>query len=333
MDSKEKQENDRRHSRALKLLKKAMSMVSIPDYSGYQTAPSAPLRYWSADAPPMPDNFDWPSHLWDSYKIELDLDGLLAIQLNNQRGMAWIETSLIGTAVHLLAGVEKVLAQPNADEVFQIETPEDREKGIDNTVTQILLDYMTYTPAMLSKAMEEAFKDSINRYVNTQVKPQLKDHWKQIGLPANHDVLSAWKLSDLINEAEALRKSWTGMVKPTIPESLPLVYDELRKEYAKAIRHFKASRRVFLESNSDKAWEDHWSQNCLSYFPRLAYGCLIELSDNDGQKHLSTACELAYKHLAYQYRRNPDYLKKQVSELRAIAKIKVHRATQRNRDI
>ena len=70
----------------------------------------------------MPENFEWPSRTWDSYKMELEENALLLTQINNQQGFSFVENSLIGTAVHLVIGAETVLTAPNAAEVFQIES-------------------------------------------------------------------------------------------------------------------------------------------------------------------------------------------------------------------
>lgn len=325
MQQDQQQESERRRERAVRLIKEAIATADVKDYSEYFGTPSHAIRYWLNDPKDAPDSVEWPSQRWDRFKIEYESDVILLIQLNTQEGLAWVETSLLGTAVHLIIGAEKILDGPDAAKAFEIDTPQARDDAIEFNVKGALVSYIDYLPVMLSRAVEGAFEDSIQRQVKTSIEPAMRDHWQSVGLPEDFDVLAAWGRASYVENVDEYRKFFVGTKKPVIPESLPQLYQDLRKEYAKAKRHHNESRNLFLRSNKEAAWRKYWEESCLQMFPRLAYQCLMMLCSEGHQQNSITASQLAHKHLSFWFGRSPEYMRKQVSHFVGLAKDKARR--------
>lgn len=319
-----------RIERASKLIKEAVGAANIKDYSQYKGTPAYFARYWRIEPEDSQTLAESPQQRWDVYKADRADDVILMIQLNKFERLAWFETSLFGTAIDLITGAEKILDAHDAARIFKIESAVDREEAIDFNVRAALVSYINYLPLMLTRALDTAFDDSIERQVRISIQPTMREHWQLIGLPQDFAVLSNWDRDSLVGEIDKYRKVFTGRMKQPLPESLPLIYQSLRLRYRTARKYHNDTRKVFLASNDEARWNAYWETNCVQMFPDLSYDCLMTLRDQGHQKNAVTPAELALKHLSVSYARSPEYMRKQVSLFAVVAKDKAKRDKKKN---
>ncbi len=328
MEQESQTVSDLRCERAMKLIKEAVTMANVRDHSDYVGSPAYFARYWNVDHQVERTSSEWPQQRWDMCKVEYDRDVILMIQLNKQEGLAWIETSLFGTAYHLIKRAERVLDSPDASKIFKIKTTKDRDDAIDFNVCAALVSYINYVPVMLAKSLDGAFDDSIERQVRTSIKPLLRGYWRMIGVPEEFDVLSLFERDGFVSQIDEYRKSFLGKTPTTFPESLPQIYEQLRLKYRIARKYHKETRKLFLASNDEERWRLNWDTSCDQLFPDLDYSCLMMIYEGGHQQNSITASELAHHHLANWYGRSPEYVRKRISELRALANDKDNSAKQ-----
>ncbi|MET0649835.1 MAG: hypothetical protein ABW208_24760 [Pyrinomonadaceae bacterium] len=325
------------HERALRLLNEAAELANIRDISEYRNTPAYYARYWGVIEEDWGKKGEWPKSRWNVFKYALNGDIILCIQINRVEGIVWLETSLRNAAVDLIRSSSKMLEAPDADKLFNISSPEEREEAIDYNVCSILRGYISHLPTMLAQSVERAYEDSVQRQIKTSIEPQLREHWSAIGLPRDFDLMSRWERHSYGKQLEEVRNIFIGAKKPPISEeelrTLPKQYDELRLEYRKAKKYHDETRELFFAArnrNDKNAWRTRWEQDGMTLFPNLFYVSLIMICDGNYQPR-----ELAYQHLAYKYRHSPEYIRKLISSAasRTINRKKSRKAISKRRPL
>lgn len=188
---------------------------------------------------------------------------------------------------------------------------EDIEEVIKYNTKEILKIFVNNIPLFTRSTIIDAFGHSKIGYLQNIVKPMLREHWAQLGLPKDFSLITNDEL-DQIRQYYTDRRRWQlgdkrqmlnwGVgVLPDEYEILMKHYSEVKKEYLQLKKSFEILRR----RSTYEDWKAEWREICLSEFSNFNSRSLQEIEDK-------RPFELALIHLADHYGVNEETIRKKI---------------------
>lgn len=293
---------------ALSILKAAITNLGIKDISEYNDEPRN-LR-------------------WRVYSQNIQDDLTLRILIQGLFGMIDANVSLLRATVWIIEEIEIILNKPDATKLLDF-TEEERPEILYENALGIIKRLIQQLPIISFQILNQALKDSIQAHLNNDVKPRLKDHWKELGLPEDFTLNPSDEftneLKSIDDQFKNLRKGFLGDKRAWLTTekrlNLPNEHEELRAAYQAAKDYYNQSRKAFFLGKRNRTideWDAEWMTNSLRTFPDLSYRCLKEINDHQ-------PFELAHIHLADSYGYSPQYMMKLVSKFSGLKPKKAKR--------
>ena len=191
--------------------------------------------------------------------------------------------------------------------------PEDVVGAKRHHVCEALKMFMRNIPVFAEASVVDGIAHTKVGYFQYSVKPLLKEHWGNLGLPDNFDLMTEDEL-DPIRKAYTNRKRWfLGDKKQMLNmATLADMADDLRRQYKIARTRYKKCKSSFFTLNpngNDRKWQDQWAHICSAEFPALHPRATKEIEH-------SAPFELVNIHLAANYDYDEETIRKKLAEAR-----------------
>jgi hypothetical protein len=292
--SESQEEQFSKWKRAFKILQGAVEDCQLRDFSEFKEG-------------------EFLENHWRTFKYEHQGDISLIVLASGLFGTLQWEFFLLKGVAHIVEQLEELLRRPNADKVFALSEEDDLEEVLNLHARALTSNYIHYLPVVMYQSLKQSLDDTIRGYFKNVIEPNLKEHWKSLGMPDDFALLPESELQKYDRQMEDLRKIYVGEKRPKLTREqlsqLVELYQTLRSEYQAARRFHNQARETFFKSNitardKDGAWRKAWSSMASDMFPSLNAECLDLLADLNYLPY-----ELATRHLAHLYRYSFEYMR------------------------
>ncbi len=285
----------------------------------------------------LPDFRERRNELFDNkhhycYKRDNGKDISLYAQINTNFGYINFDFSLINFAYDAILLTQELLTneispkhlKPNVIyelkkreidilKLFNLEESEVKEV-IAELVKEVLKMFILNTPNFAEAAIVDAYGHSKIGYYLHQIKPMMKEHWKNLGLPDDFNLITQEQL-DEVRKYDLGRKRWfLGDKKQFLNmNTLADEADNLRKQYGKAKKDYFVLKASFerINRNSKEKWIDKWIEIRFEDFPMLNSAALDVIENY-------RAFELTAIHLGDKYGYDEESMRKKIASSRKL---------------
>ncbi len=193
-----------------------------------------------------------------------------------------------------------------------------KESEIDGVIREntkkIINMFIIKTPFFTRSAIIDAMGYSKLGFYQHFLKPLLKSHWEQLGLPKDFDLVSEDELDDVRRRDTNVKRWFLGDKKQFLnintladeAKSLLLQYKNAKKIHAEHKKSFYLINR----STTQSQWEDYWFDIQNEKFSELHFEAFNELETNPKVRPF----ELVQIHLSNVYDYNRDSIRQKITE-------------------
>lgn len=189
------------------------------------------------------------------------------------------------------------------------------EESIKLQTKGILEMFIANIPVFTDSSIIDSYIHSVFGFIKHVIKPSLEEHWKELGLPKDFDLITPNQLDEVRKNNLGTKRWFLGDKKQLLNiTTLADDADYLRKEYQKAKTKYFQYRSSFYSLNknaSKEEWQDKWLDSRFEFFPNLNNKALDLIEE-------FSPFELARIHLAVIYGYSEERMKIKISESRKL---------------
>jgi hypothetical protein len=228
------------------------------------------------------------------YKRVKDDNVLIFAEVKTEFGIVKIEFSLITVALNILNLFEKLYSKEQANEVLkstvvkQLERQKIdiltllkvKESEIEENIrekSKYVLDlFVKNTPFFTRHAQVDALSASVFGFFQHVIKPELKEHWENLNLPKNFNLITNAEIDRYRESYIDQRRLFLGdkkqLLTPDKFQNLANEAEELRLMYSKEKHIYLNAQKEFHAANKGvpkTLREKQWSEFKFEKFPHL----------------------------------------------------------------
>lgn len=267
------------------------------------------------------------------YKIDDGTDILLYPQVNTIFGYINISFSLVHVAYDAIWLIQLLLSDRTIPQMVKPNVIYELKKkkidvltlfGMEESETSEVTEFHTKGVLKMfianihnfaESAVVDAYGHSKIGYYQHVIKPMLKEHWEELGLSSDFDLITQDQL-DEVRKYDLGRKRWfLGDKRQLLNiETLADEADNLRKQFNVARNRCKEIKHSFKMLQRNASQEDQWNkwiEMRTEEFPQLSYAALDSIEEKP-------PFELAIIHLAYLYGYDEETIRRKITQSRKV---------------
>jgi hypothetical protein len=267
------------------------------------------------------------------FKIEDNRGLVIYAEVDTLFGQVRIEFPLIAIVFQIVNFLEKLFSRERMSEALHPEVVwQLKSKGIDiltllnmeeaevpekiKTFTKSILTLFFHNiPIFTEASVLDASTNSIFGYFQHVVRGSLREHWEELGLGKDFNLITASELEQAQKFYLDRRRWFLGDRKQLLTEEnfrqLADQSESLRKHYKELKYKYKELKRSYksLNGGSEEGWVDKCEELRQDKFPELLVG-------NTQEFETLAPFELANKHLALMYGYDEEVMRKKITQSR-----------------
>jgi hypothetical protein len=300
----------RRYELGYAIAKEVLEEAEIPDISAYQ---------------PLSDENRLGSHF---YQADHTADIHVHFEIGTQWGHINLAFSLMFVAQDFVSLIERVMSDELARTVLSTSViyelqkrgitmlglfdtkPEEVPGTVREVAKRALFVFLQNVPEMTRSSLVDAMGSTKLGYVTNILKPALREHWTNLGLPKDFNIVTAAELEAARKHHRDMKRWFLGDRKKLLRvEALADDVDFLRGIYKAARLRYQECKKSYGTLNRRAGvneWEEKWTEICMEEFPAVPRFMRGQIGSRPPH-------ELVYSHLGRLYGMSEEGIRKKLT--------------------